>query len=1015
MSLAVARPTLALFVLVGSVSAQTDAHKGRIVGVVADALGAVVAGAQVTVVNGSTGVERRLVANRAGEYRASNLDPGSYTVLASTEGFANASIHGIVVSVGTTVQADVTLQVEETRTEINVSASLIDPVQSTSDNIVNGTAIRDLPINGRRFQDFALLTPTVQVDRQRGQLSFVGQRGINSNVMVDGTDYNQPFFGGIRGGERSNSIITVPQSAVREFQAVAAGYTAEYGRSSGGILNVITKGGTNEIHGDAFHQIRHRDLGLEDPFGAKVLETLRQTGGSLGGPIRRNRAFYFVAVESQSADTPREVEFARLARSSREAGPEAFDLYQNLEEPFESTNDAVAFTPRTDVHLGGKQSLALRYNASNATALNTSTTGNPRQSRTNRALSNNGTEKDSIHYFTGQLTSLLTPALINELRVTGSREERPRLNNANTPLVQSTIGRFGARSFLPTVQRDSRVQINNAISMTRGDHSVKVGIDMNRLDASQDFGFHQFGRFILFGSNADEHLDCLSRGGRIENRFDCSGLYLRQIGNLRTDMALSQLAVFALDSWRLSSRLTVNLGLRWEAQHNPEPEAGNADLVDRVRSADLPLGRTDPALIPDSTDQVMPRLGFAYRPFEKSSRTVVRGSFGVYYAATPLLLLSDPINNFRETPGNLSIALPTTEGTVYRQFLAAGVDLNQFPLNGIPVFPIDEVQRVAGGGTDPFAGAQPITLADDYRNPRSVSFTAGIDHEVTPEIVAGADFHHVNTANLQRNKDFNLPFPVVRPGDPAMIPYIDGRARPIASLGSVTVRESSARSLYRGLTLSAKYRSGEMLQWEAFYTWSQTYSDDDNERSATGFGYNNPFDLRSDYGPANQDIQHQFTSNAVLNLPFGVSWSGIARVTSGPPVNPRAGTDLNGDRSSRGDRGFRAPGVYLGRNVFRNRGISNFDMRVMKSIPITERAYVQVSAEFFNAFNTDNVEFAGFNTTYGPGVDPRSGEPAGPQPRFMRLRDESGDYDRSNRQVPGVSPFQIQFGARFFF
>ena len=1015
MPVKIARCTLALFILIGSVSAQTDAHKGRIIGSVVDALGAVVAEARVRIVNGSTGVERTLASNRVGEFQASNLDPGSYTVLADAEGFAVAFIHGIVLSVGTTVQADVTLQVEETRSEINVSASLIDPVQSTSDNVVNGTAIRDLPINGRRFQDFALLTPTVQIDRQRGQLSFVGQRGINSNVMVDGTDYNQPFFGGIRGGERSNSIITVPQSAVREFQAVAAGYTAEYGRSSGGILNVITKGGTNELHGDAFHQVRHRDMGLEDPFGARVLETLGQSGGSLGGPIRRNRAFFFVAMERQSADTPREVEFARLARSSREAGPEAFDLYEKLQEPFESTNDAWAFTPRTDFHLGGAQTLALRYNASGATALNTSTTGNPRQSRTNRALSNNGTEKNSIHYFTGQLTSLLTSALINELRVTASGEERPRLNNAAVPLVQSTIGRFGARSFLPTVQRDTRVQVNNAVSITRGSHSVKIGIDTSRLVASQDFGFHQFGRFILFGSNADQHLDCLSRGGLIENRFDCPGLYLRQIGNLRTDMELSQVALFALDSWRLTSRLTANFGLRWEAQHNPDPEASNTDLTERIRRAELPLGRTDPALIPDSTDQVMPRLGFAYRPFDKSSRTVVRGSFGVYYATTPLLLLSDPINNFRETPGNLSIALPTTEPTVYQQFLAAGVDLNQFPLDGIPVFTAGEVQRVAGGGTDPFAGAQPITVADDYRNPRSVSITAGIDHEVTPDVVVGADFHNVNTANLQRNKDFNLPPPFVRAGDPAMIPYIDGRARPISSLGSVTVRESSARSLYRGLSLSAKYRPGDRLQWEAFYTWSQTHSDDDNERSATGFGYNNPFDLGGDYGPANQDIRHQFTSNAVLNLPFGISWSGIARVTSGPPINPRAGTDLNGDRSSGGDRGLRAPGVYLGRNAFRNRGMSNFDMRVMKSIHITERAYVQLSAEFFNAFNADNVEFAGFNTTYGTGVDLRSGEPVGPQPRFMRLRNESGNYDRSNRQVPGASPFQLQFGARFFF
>lgn len=291
------RPVLLLVICIGSLYAQTNAHKGRIIGVVLDPAGASVAEAQVTLVNDTTGVVRALRSNRAGEYQSSSVDPGSYTIRAETDGFARSSIEGILVSVGTTVRADITLQIEETRTEIDVAASLIDPSQSTSDNIVNGTAIRDLPINGRRFQDFALLTPTVQVDRQRGQLSFVGQRGINSNVMVDGTDYNQPFFGGIRGGERSNYVITVPQSAIREFQAVSAGYTAEYGRSSGGILNVITKGGTNKLRGDAFHQVRGRSMGAEDPFGEKVLETLRQSGGSVGGPLVRNQAFFFVALD----------------------------------------------------------------------------------------------------------------------------------------------------------------------------------------------------------------------------------------------------------------------------------------------------------------------------------------------------------------------------------------------------------------------------------------------------------------------------------------------------------------------------------------------------------------------------------------------------------------------------------------------------------------------------------------------------------------------------------------------
>ena len=1006
---------LALALCAGALTAQTDAHKGRILGTVVDPAGAVVAGAQIRCISDTTGIERTVEASEAGAFQVGSLDPGPYTVRASSSGFAEATVVGIVVSVGSAVSVDVILRIEASSERIEVSASLIDSTQAAPDSIVNGTAISNLPINGRRFQDFALLTPTVQVDRQRGQLSFVGQRGINSNVMVDGTDYNQPFFGGIRGGERSNSIITVPQSAIREFQAVTAGYTAEYGRSSGGMLNVTTKSGSNEFHGDAFHQVRDRRWGLEDPFGAKSLETLRQTGGSVGGPLRRNAAFFFAALEFQNARTPRQVEFPRLAEVSRDAGAEAFDLYTSLQEPFESTNDAWAFTPRTDFYLPNARTLTFRYNVSSATALNTSTTGDPRQSRTDRAVSNNGTEQDGIHYLTAQLASLLGPTSINELRVTVSREERPRLNNADAPLVQTAVGRFGSRFFLPTTQHDTRVQVSDSVAVTRGPHNLKLGVDFNRLTTSQNFGMHQFGRFTLFGSDANAHLDCLSTGGTVANRFDCPGIYLRQIGNLMTSMDLGQYAVFAQDSWQPNERLTINFGLRWEAQRNPDPEATNTALLDRVLGADLPFGRTDPSVLPDSPNQFMPRFGFAFRPLDGAHRTVVRGSFGIYYAATPLLLFADPYNNFRATPGNLSLALPTSAPTVYQQFLAAGIDLNQYPLDAMPVFTPEEIREVAGGAADPFLGAQPLTVADDYRNPRSVAFTAGIDREIAPGLVFGAEFHHVNTVHLQRNRDFNLPLPVVNADDPARIPYIDGRSRPIASLRSLTVRESSARSLYRGLSVSAKYRSGARLQWDAFYTWSRTYSDDDNERSAVGITYNDPFDLRAEYGPSNQDIAHQFTSNAVVRLPFDIGWSGIARITSAPPINPLAGIDLNGDESPDGDRGLSAPGVYLGRNAFRNRPFGNLDMRVIKDIHVSERAVLRFSAEFFNLFDLDNLEFAGFNTVYGPGLDLSTGAAIGPQPTFMRLRDSAGDFDHNNRQIPGANPLQMQLGVRFVF
>ena len=220
---------------------QSDASKGRIVGVVYDPAGAVVPGAKIRAEAPEVGLVRTIESNEEGQYQFVSLPAGNYELSAQSEGFASASITGLVLNVGSTVPVDITLQVEASAITIEVGTELMDTIQPTTSPVVNSQAILNLPINGRRFQDFALLTPTIQVDRSRGQLSFLGQRGINTNVMVDGSDYNQPFFGGIRGGERSNFIITTPQSAVQEFQVVTAGYTAEYGRSSGGVLNAITK------------------------------------------------------------------------------------------------------------------------------------------------------------------------------------------------------------------------------------------------------------------------------------------------------------------------------------------------------------------------------------------------------------------------------------------------------------------------------------------------------------------------------------------------------------------------------------------------------------------------------------------------------------------------------------------------------------------------------------------------------------------------------------------------------
>jgi len=242
---------------VSSIFAQSGT--GSINGVVTDTGGAVVKGATVTLTSKATNQSQTATANDDGFYQFVLLQPGDYTVKTTSGSFGAVTLD-VNVQVGRSTDANVTLGASGVSATVQVTAEGIQTTVNNFDAVQNAAAIENLPINGRRFQDFVTLTPGAQVDPSRGQISLSGQRGINSNVNVDGVDYNQPFFGGIRGGERANSAFTLPQEAIREFQVVAAGYSAEFGRSSGGIVNAVTKSGSNELHGSAFYLIRPKQL-----------------------------------------------------------------------------------------------------------------------------------------------------------------------------------------------------------------------------------------------------------------------------------------------------------------------------------------------------------------------------------------------------------------------------------------------------------------------------------------------------------------------------------------------------------------------------------------------------------------------------------------------------------------------------------------------------------------------------------------------------------------------------------
>ncbi|HYY42843.1 MAG TPA: carboxypeptidase regulatory-like domain-containing protein, partial [Pyrinomonadaceae bacterium] len=573
-------------------NAQSQATAGQIVGTVKDPQGAAVPNATVTVTSPATGFSQTFTTNENGEFQAIQLKPGDYTVEATAAGFGTATQTGYHVEVGSALTANVTLSVQNVTEEVLVTAASVETTQTQTSTNLNETSISQLPINGRRFQDFVLATPTAQIDPSRGQISLVGQRGINSNLQIDGGDYDNPFFGGLRGGERSNQAFTIPQGAVKEFQVVASGYNAEFGRSTGGIISVVTKSGTNDFHGNAFYLDRPKNMAHKNAFGQVAAPTQQQFGGDVGGPLfvprfgeggpslfgGKDKAFFFVAYEQQKLQQSRAVLMNNLRGAGLSTGTiasgigEALNFSLAQEGPYPQTNNAKVFLTRFDFNFNQKNQFNIRYNHSVNTALNAVTNGTSLTPTTNSALSNNGTEGDNSNTFNGQLTTFFSPTLVNEARGQYSKENRPRLANAFAPEVRANYGIFGTVNFLPTTESDYRVQFADNVTNIRGTHTIKLGAEYNFVKASQIFAFRQFGSFSFSGLGTDptsviQILRILSAGGNSTtanangnvtgtivdpvNRFDDTRVrYGRQIGNGELTLSSPQIAVFAQDSWR---------------------------------------------------------------------------------------------------------------------------------------------------------------------------------------------------------------------------------------------------------------------------------------------------------------------------------------------------------------------------------------------------------------------------------------------------------------------------------
>src|SRR5467141_416023 len=732
------------------VAAQSQATTGIIRGVVTDPSGTPVAGANVTLREAQTGFQRQLTTNERGVFVASLLPLGVYDVTARAVGYSESRRNGIQVRVGSTV--DVTLALAAVTLQAVVvegQQQVVDADQVEAASRLPTGAVSGLPNNGRNFLNLTLLTPGVAVVQgpDGDELSIAGQKGIHNNVAVDGADFNNPFFGEQRGGQRP--AFTFNLDAVQEIVVVAGGATAEFGRSSGGFVNVITKSGTNQLHGSVHYFGKssaisgtpvHAGYSYNPDFGQS------QVGFTLGGPIKRDRAFFFVAYDQQvysdtkqrTRPTSASLDALKAWMGSAYGGVLATDFGS-----IGRTNDARALLAKFDFHLSDRHTLSLKYNYT------WSEQKNGTFDVDTWARSSNALERDHSNAVNGSLVSYLSSNTSNEFRFQYSREDRPRpytwprslglgANPADPPLARpfpdvamdfANHLRFGMPFFIPIAYYDTRVQLVDNVSFATGNHFFKLGGEYNRVNSVQTFIGFANSRYIFGSVNgflnyvADStYVEC--SGGSTGTAYTCPGaetvsgpvlLYLQQAGvdqNVRRSgtqqIPQDELAFYIQDSWKPNPRLTLNYGLRWEAQIEPDPITPPSSVFfspfigQSVTNARGKFAFPSDGTIPSDKKMWQPRLGIAYDP-QADGHQVVRLNAGLYYARIPALNLA----SVRSTNGSLGQTLFGSSATVG----------GAFPL---PPPAFDSLLPLSTG--TPF---QPtVYVVDrDFQNPRTINLT----------------------------------------------------------------------------------------------------------------------------------------------------------------------------------------------------------------------------------------------------------------------------------------------------
>ncbi len=982
--------------------AQSQITTGVVQGTVSDEAGAVVPGATIEAKNLETNEVKTLSTDEGGRFVFLQLTPGRYTVTISKQGFATLVQEAFPLTVGQTITLNPSMKVSQLQETVTISEiPVVDTLKTEASTTLNEKSVGNLPVLGRKFEDLLTLTPGVSITQgpDGDEINFSGQRGIFNNVSLDGGDYNNGFFGEQSGGQRA--AIDIPLDAVQEFQVVATGASAEFGRTAGGVVNVITKSGTNEFHGSAFYFQRLEALTANTSDGKPLKDFRReQFGGSVGGPFKRDRAFFFIAFEQILENLTRAnlsdplgptpcpiasptvqanealingntdcqrlalINFISTTRGQQEGNP--------IKRPIRNS----AILGKTDWNLNTNNKLSLSYNfdysRNENQTFDVATYGN----------SANGIEGPSkINVFNANLFSTISPTKVNEAHFTYGREERPRAAVASNVPADTAMGfattfRFGQPFFLqPTVDETfKRLQVRDNFSIVAGAHNIKFGGEWIHSRNSQVFRGFFTGRYIFdsvtgflryaspasLGPGFGPRTSSCSDGTYVDVLAACPAgttktggpllLFLQDAATGNSDIPPGasnikneDISVFAQDKWQVRSNFTFNYGLRWEAQIFPDPETPPAETA-------YGSFLSDPRFPSDGTlhnqkKQFQPRVGFAWDLF-KTGKSVLRGNYGIYYARQNMLTQVGSIT----TNGVQQQELFRNTGLI-GLLLGFGLPADAV----VPTWPglITPPTLPAGTFSD-FTGVR--VFSSDYENPRIYTTNFAFEQELAADWAMYFDFTHAKGVHLTRFVNVNNGnFPTVTPLNGNTVLYTG--APPFGpQLGDVFVASSSGKSLYRALTAGVRKRFSRGYQLEANYVFSKDLDDDSNERDPFTDRSFNRFDFSRDYSLSDRDIRHRFNFYSNMELPWELEANLRLQARTAQPITINPLGDGSGAPCSESNSRTRVVnGIDCGRNHLRkDTKFLSFDWRLQRPFKFSERFTLIPIVEMFNTFNNAN-------------------------------------------------------------